>query len=101
MFLSRKLVQWLCRSCIIISSTVSLCAFATPSLPLQAGAAKVEITPQDLTGFVSVWAKPFKGIHDPIYARTLVLKNGSTSAAIVATDLVEFGDSLPFRLTIF
>jgi neutral ceramidase len=64
---------------------------------LRVGAAKVDITPKDLTGLVSVWAKAFEGVHDPIYARVLVLDNGGTTAAIVALDLVEYGSSMPIR----
>ena len=64
---------------------------------LRVGAAKVDITPKDLTGLVSVWAKAFEGVHDPIYARVLVLDNGSTTAAIVTLDLVEYGSSMPIR----
>ena len=64
---------------------------------LRIGAAKVDITPKDMTGLVSVWAKAFEGVHDPIYARALVMDNGAASAAIVTLDLVEYGSSLPVR----
>jgi neutral ceramidase len=36
-------------------------------------------------------------VHDPIYVRALVVDNGANTAAIVATDLVEFGNTLPLR----
>jgi hypothetical protein len=75
--------------------TPSLCG-AEPNA-LRAGAAKVDITPKDLTGLVSVWAKPFDGVHDPIFARALVLDNGVNTAALVATDLVEIGNTLALR----
>ena len=64
---------------------------------LRAGAARVDITPKDLAGLVSVWAKPFEGVHDPIFVRALALDNGVDTAAIVATDLVEFGPSIALR----
>jgi hypothetical protein len=64
---------------------------------LRAGAARVDITPKDLTGLWMVWGQPFDGVHDPIYARAVVVDNGSASAAIVSTDLVEFGDSMALR----
>jgi hypothetical protein len=64
---------------------------------LRAGAAKVDITPKDLGGLWMVWAQPFDGVHDPIYARAVVVDNGVNSAAIVATDLVEFGDTTSLR----
>jgi neutral ceramidase len=64
---------------------------------LRAGAAKVDITPKDLSGLVSVWAKPFTGVHDPIFARAVVIDDGRNSAAIVSLDLVEFGDTTALR----
>jgi neutral ceramidase len=64
---------------------------------LLAGAAKVDITPQDLTGLTNLWGRPFEGVHDRIYVRALVLDNGINSAAIVAADLVEFGDTIELR----
>jgi neutral ceramidase len=64
---------------------------------LLAGAAKVEITPQDLTGLTNLWRRPFEGVHDHIYVRALVVKNGINSAAVVAADLVEFGDTRELR----
>jgi neutral ceramidase len=64
---------------------------------LRVGAAKVDITPKDLTGLVSVWAKAFEGVHDPIYARALVVDSGAATAAVVALDLVEYGSSRPVR----
>jgi neutral ceramidase len=65
--------------------------------PLSAGAAKIDITPQDLAGLTNLWGRPFEGVHDRIYVRALVLDNGTNSAAIVAADLVEFGDTIEVR----
>jgi hypothetical protein len=64
---------------------------------LRVGAAKVDITPKDLSGLVSVWAKPFTGVHDPIFARALVMSDGVDAAAVISLDLVEFGDSTTLR----
>jgi hypothetical protein len=64
---------------------------------LHAGAAKVDITPQDLSGLTNLWRTPFVGVHDPIFVRALVLENGVNRAAIVAADLVEFGDTNELR----
>jgi neutral ceramidase len=64
---------------------------------LQAGAAKVDITPKDITGLISVGNRPFQGVHDAIFARALVLDNGVTSSAIVEADLVEMGDTTSLR----
>ncbi len=65
--------------------------------PLHVGAAKVDITPQELTGLTNLWRRPFEGVHDPIFLRALVVDNGVNAAAIVAADLVEFGDTIAVR----
>ena len=83
-------------------ATYALAFFSSPMYAaetnsLRAGAAKVNITPKDLTGLVSVWAKPFTGVHDPIFARAVVIENGVNSAVIVSLDLVEFGDTMALR----
>lgn len=93
------------RLTVVISNLVLCLTLIFPASLLQAaetgtlrvGAAKIDITPKDLTGLVSVWNKPFEGVHDPIYARALVMDNGANATAIVATDLVEFGRSLGLR----
>ena len=64
---------------------------------LLAGAAKVDITPEDLTGLTNLWRTPFEGVHDRIYLRALVVSDGSNSAAIVASDLLEYGDTTDVR----
>lgn len=61
--------------------------------PLRAGAAKVDITPQELAGLTNLWKHPFEGVHDQIFLRALVVDNGTNTAAIVAADLLEFGDT--------
>lgn len=65
--------------------------------PLRAGAAKVDITPKDLSGLTNLWKRPFEGVHDPIFLRAIVVDNGINTAAIVAADLVEFGDTSSVR----
>ena len=72
-------------------------AFGNNRDTLLAGAAKIDITPQDLTGLTNLWRTPFKGVHDPIYVRVLVVENGINCAAIVAADLVEFGNTCEIR----
>jgi neutral ceramidase len=64
---------------------------------LLAGAAKVDVTPQDLTGLTNLWRNPFDGVHDRIYLRALVVDNGINAAAIVASDLLEYGDTQVVR----
>jgi hypothetical protein len=59
---------------------------------LQAGAAKVDITPAPdaalpMSGYDDRKGG-FKGIHDHIYARAIVVSDGSRQAAIVAWELI-------------
>ena len=59
---------------------------------LQAGAAKTDITPAPdvalpMSGYSSR-KEGFKGIHDHIYARAIVLSDGSQKAAIVTWELI-------------
>ncbi|HVY61853.1 MAG TPA: hypothetical protein VHF22_09380, partial [Planctomycetota bacterium] len=62
--------------------------------PLRAGAGAVEITP-DLSG-PPVWMAGFDsgrralGVHDPLWARALVLDDGRARVGIVALDLIGF-----------
>src|SRR3954467_4842473 len=65
-------------------------AAETPTL--KAGAAKVDITPPanaalPMSGYASR-KEGFKGIHDHIYARAIVLSDGATLAAIVSWELI-------------
>jgi hypothetical protein len=56
---------------------------------LQAGAAVVDITPEtDLLMGGYDMLRTSDGVHDPIYARALVLKRGELEMALVAVDLV-------------
>jgi len=67
-------------------------ALAAGTGALQAGAAKIDITPPaDAALVMSGYAgrkDGFKGIHDHIYARAIVLSDGSRQAAIVAWELI-------------
>ena len=73
-------------------------ALAADAPSLRAGAAKTDITPTQLAGLYPIGAAvQFEGVHDPIFARALVLDNGKSSVAIVATDLIELEDTLPLR----
>jgi hypothetical protein len=84
--------------CLILELPLAWNAIAqAPAGNLKAGAAKVDIAPKDLTGLWMVWGQPFDGVHDPIYARAVVVDNGTTTAAIISTDLVEFGDTTALR----
>ena len=64
---------------------------------LRAAAARVDITPADLTNLNSFNGGKFTGVHDPIFARVLVLDDGATIAALVSLDLIEVGDTTEVR----
>ncbi len=58
---------------------------------LRAGFAKKEITPNKpvpLGGYSARKGKPSEGVHDPIYARALVLDDGESRLALVVLDLI-------------
>ena len=87
-------------------STFAACLtliFSTPPLQaaetntLRVGAAKVDITPKDLTGLVSVWNTPFAACMILSSRGRWCWTMASTSLAVVATDLVEFGRTLALR----
>jgi neutral ceramidase len=62
---------------------------ATASPPLQAGAATSNITPELGTLVVGGFAPyPAQHVHDELYARCLVLDDGSTRIALVVCDLL-------------
>jgi neutral ceramidase len=64
---------------------------------LRAGAARVDITPTDLTNLNSFNGGKFTGVHDPIFARVLVLDDGAAMVAVVSLDLIEVGDTTEVR----
>ena len=60
---------------------------------MRAGVAKIDINPQApigafMTGYTAGPDMPAAGVHDPLYARTLVLDDGSIKMALVALDLI-------------
>jgi neutral ceramidase len=63
---------------------------ATRAAGLEAGAAKVEITPPTgypMWGYASRHDKPSEGVLDPLYARAIVLNAGEAKIALVSLDL--------------
>jgi hypothetical protein len=68
-----------------------------PAHQLRIGAAKVDITPTSLAGLNPMGGGTFGAMHDPIYARTLILEDGKTAVAIVSIDAIEVGDMTPLR----
>jgi len=61
--------------------------------PLKAGVAKVEITPAGGGVFLGGYdnrTSPATGVHDPLFARALVLECGDQRIAIVSMDIIWF-----------
>lgn len=85
--------------CFLAFSLLLLPLYHFTALPLQgafsASAGKIEITPDlkkhkvYLAGFGSRGRKAL-GVHDPLYARALLLSDGEKTAALVALDLLGF-----------
>lgn len=69
--------------------------FARPARALEAAAAKVDITPDLstekvwLAGFGAKGRRP-TGVHDPLYARIVLLREGDKTVALVGLDLLGF-----------
>lgn len=67
-----------------------LCVAATTArAELQVGAAAVDITPKvgtPMAGYYSLRAA--EGVHDPLFAKVIVLDDGSQRAALVGLDLI-------------
>ena len=80
----------------ILTATILLAASA--SAALRVGAAKIDITPAADAGLpMSGYANRkdgFKGIHDSIYERAIVVDDGATQAAIVAWELIGVPDAV-------
>jgi hypothetical protein len=59
-------------------------------VPLEAGLARVEITPGALMpmyGYANRKCGPANGTHDPLFAKALVLRTGETRVAIATLDI--------------
>jgi len=76
-----------------ILALLVLCCVGPAQADLKAGAAKVDITPDvkawkvPLGGYFGRKGAPATGVHDPVYARALVLTEGTTKLGIVSLDL--------------
>lgn len=78
-----------------VLALAALLLAAAPAGALEAAAGKVDITPDLakekvlMAGFGATGRKP-QGVHDPLYARLLVLREGTTTVALVSLDLLGF-----------
>ena len=81
--------------CLVMLSIQS--ARAAEDNTLRVGVAKVDITPANLTHLNPMGYGTQTDVHDPIFARVLIIDNGHDSVAIVSLDLIETGDTLEVR----
>jgi len=88
--MSRRLVLLLCLG----TALLAMPKLAIPAAAqFRAGAAKVDITPDvqamkvPLGGYAARRAAPATGMHDPVFARALILSEGSAKAGVVSVDL--------------
>lgn len=62
---------------------------ATPNT-LQAGVARADITPDPkMLNWTTTPTRPYGAVHDPLFARALVLSDGTTRLAILQWDLLD------------
>ena len=65
-------------------------AASAQEVELRAGMARVDVTPSTLGpmyGYANRKCGPANGVHDPLFAKAVVLANGDTRVAIVTLDL--------------
>ena len=75
---------------LLLTGLLLLHASAAWAVPIQAGAARIEITPPvgyPLWGYAVRRDLPSTGVHDPLFARAVVLAVGQCRLAIVSLDL--------------
>lgn len=84
-----------CLLCSVLLTAVSMSVTAA-EVRLRAGAAAVDVTPQEFPlnmpgGFSE---NPAKEVHDPLFARALVLDDATTKLALVVVDIIGISPDL-------
>ena len=78
---------------IAVAGLLGVFLAATPMKALEVGVASCDITPDvkahavPLAGYGARKGQPATGVHDPLHAKILFLRNGKTSMALVTCDL--------------
>lgn len=76
---------------------INVLAFIVQVATLEASHSKMDITPPEplpLGGYTARQGKVMDTGGDPLYARTLILKQGSTKVAVVSLDMLTIPESL-------
>jgi hypothetical protein len=76
-------------SCALFWVVLPLCAAS-----FRAGAAKVDITPNDSQWLMGYAARQSNGVHDRIYHRVVAMDDGTTQFYLIASDLCLFSPSV-------
>lgn len=88
----------ICSHLILIVYTLAAASFGAAAGTLSAGSARVDITPPadaalPMSGYDGR-KQGFRGIHDHIYVRAIVLADGSQKAALLAWELIGMPDGV-------
>ncbi|TAM80947.1 MAG: hypothetical protein EPN47_13765 [Acidobacteria bacterium] len=91
-----SLCTWCC--VVVLAGACALASFGATPGTLSVGAARVDITPPPdaalpMSGY-SGRQQGFQKIHDPIYARAIVLSDGTHEAAILSWELIGMPDGV-------
>ncbi|HEU4935996.1 MAG TPA: neutral/alkaline non-lysosomal ceramidase N-terminal domain-containing protein [Vicinamibacterales bacterium] len=75
---------------LIVLLVLALAPTATVHADLRAGAARIDITPQNSQWLIGYQARQSIGVHDKIYHRVLALDAGGTPFFVISTDVCLF-----------
>jgi neutral ceramidase len=76
----------ICHAVPVMALLVASALAAQQAGPLRAGASRVDISPTPDMFPIPQGVQTLADVHDPIYARALVLDNGSTKVALLSVD---------------
>jgi neutral ceramidase len=79
-------------SVVIVVLTIVLFCTSSPIFALQAGTAKIDVTPKKPVTMAGYGARKglSTGVHDPLSARVVVFKNNGKRLVLVSSDLIGF-----------
>ncbi|HEO71373.1 MAG TPA: hypothetical protein ENN80_08925, partial [Candidatus Hydrogenedentes bacterium] len=86
--------------CVAVAVLAALSFFGSAHA-IEAGAAKVEITPRvgtPLNGYIERHGRDSLDVHDPLWARCLYLDDGETAVFVVSADLCIINPALRRRV---